>query len=216
MGICLNVGCGLDAPQGWINIDISPSLRISKIPLLGNLFARLLKFPKWPPSVRYGDLMTEIQGIKPDGCDLIFASHVLEHLALPDFHTALNHVYSYLKPGGIFRLIVPDLQKLASAYLRDAQDETNKARAATSFMTNSGLGQNEKRNTLYHRIRQAFGNSNHQWMWDFESLSFVLKEHGFVQIHNCGYGDWGDNRFKAVEKKERHINSTCLEAIKPS
>ena len=50
----LNIGCGLKAPGGWINIDASPSLRISRI-----YFVRLLlgkRLPPWPYNVRYGDI----------------------------------------------------------------------------------------------------------------------------------------------------------------
>ena len=30
-------GCGLSAPNEWINFDVSPTLRIQKIPIIGSL-----------------------------------------------------------------------------------------------------------------------------------------------------------------------------------
>jgi hypothetical protein len=33
---CLHIGCGLNSIDGWLNIDASPTLKISKIPILGN------------------------------------------------------------------------------------------------------------------------------------------------------------------------------------
>jgi hypothetical protein len=32
LGNCLYIGCGLNTPQGWENIDASAALIISKIP----------------------------------------------------------------------------------------------------------------------------------------------------------------------------------------
>lgn len=44
----------------------------------------------------------------PCSIDRILAEHVLEHLTLRELYSALRHAYAYLKPGGQFRLAVPD------------------------------------------------------------------------------------------------------------
>lgn len=212
--ICLNVGCGLDAPDQWLNIDASPSLRISKLLIVGKMFSRVLNFPKWPSSVQCGDLIKGIRGIKPGSCELIFASHILEHLSFRDLHTALERIYVYLQPGGTARVIVPDLKKCVSVYLKELENNQHAGQAAVSFMKNSGLGQEESQRNLYQKIRHSFGHSQHKWLWDFPSLSLAFKEHGFVKIRLCTYGDWCDDRFKFVESKERHIDAICLEAVK--
>jgi len=110
-GNCLHIGCGLVAPESWKNVDASPTLVISKIPFLGKIILSLIDGPSWPENVEYGNILKGIK-IKENSCDLVFASHVLEHLSYSDFHTALNNIYKYLKPGGIFRFIVPDLKKM--------------------------------------------------------------------------------------------------------
>lgn len=48
--------------------------------------------------------------------DLVYASHVLEHV--PWFQTvdALKEVYRILKPGGVFEVWVPDFQYLVNCY----------------------------------------------------------------------------------------------------
>ena len=45
---------------------------------------------------------------KPDSIDRVLAEHVLEHLTESQNRTALALCYMYLKPGGIFRVAVPD------------------------------------------------------------------------------------------------------------
>lgn len=44
----------------------------------------------------------------PDSIDRLLAEHVFEHLSLRELHDALGHAYTYLKPGGLLRMAVPD------------------------------------------------------------------------------------------------------------
>jgi len=44
----------------------------------------------------------------PNSIDNILAEHVVEHLSLDELYRALEHARTYLKPGGIFRIAVPD------------------------------------------------------------------------------------------------------------
>ncbi|HEX6859864.1 MAG TPA: hypothetical protein VF138_06660, partial [Caulobacteraceae bacterium] len=47
-------GCGLSAPDGWLNFDASPTLRLQRLPLVGRLLTRgRVRFPE---AVRYGDI----------------------------------------------------------------------------------------------------------------------------------------------------------------
>src|SRR3989442_2634462 len=97
--LCVNVGCGLSTGASWVNIDSSPSLRLSRLPLVGEVLVRVARLPAWPPSARYGDIVKGTT-IRPGSCDLIFASHVLEHLSEEDCSLALAHIYASLRPGG--------------------------------------------------------------------------------------------------------------------
>ena len=48
-------GAGLCGPENWTNFDISPTLRLQRLPLIGGIFNRL--GPKFPRTVRYGDII---------------------------------------------------------------------------------------------------------------------------------------------------------------
>jgi predicted SAM-dependent methyltransferase len=48
----------------------------------------------------------------------IYASHVYEHLGYAPFLDAIAEVARVLKPGGIFRLAVPDMERLCALYLQ--------------------------------------------------------------------------------------------------
>jgi hypothetical protein len=212
-GICLHIGCGLHAASGWENIDASPSLRISKIPIVGRFVLSVSHGPNWPKTVKYGDVVKGIIN-KENRCQLIFAAHVLEHLTLPDFRVALTNIYSYLEPGGTFRFIVPDLKQYIDTYIKYYSDTALSIKASEEFMEGSLLGSIGSRKSLYNRLREALSNSKHQWMWDEPSLLNSVTKHGFKSVRKCEYGDWSDSRFSMVETKDKYGFAIGIEAIK--
>lgn len=212
-GLCLNIGCADRVADGWMNLDSSPTLRISTIPAVGKLLVRAAGRPTTFDNVVYGDI---VRGLKmdQDSCDLVFASHVLEHLTMPDFDLALQNIYVYLRPGGLLRVLVPDLRYYIERYQSELEDAATSGEAATQFMTLSGVGGVGSRRSLARRLHEALSNARHQTMWDEPSLRAALARHGFKNIRACGYGEWGDERFAAVEREDRHNRSFCLEATK--
>ena len=164
----------------------------------------------------YGDIVKGIR-IPKSSCQLVFASHVLEHLSEQDFYRALHNMYSSLRPGGYVRIIVPDLETYAKEYIqRLASSDINvSAKANSYFMTKANVGVQRVRNPLLERVREAFANSRHQWMWDRPSLEKALLQIGFHDVRFRNYGEWADERFREVEDKERHLESICAEAQKP-
>lgn len=213
-GKCLHIGCGLKVVEGWENIDSSPSLRISQIPIIGKPFLALLnRNINWHSTVKYGDVIRGIR-IEENSCEIIYAAHVMEHLSLADFHVTVDNIYSYLTLGGIYRLIVPDLEAYISAYTANRLNKDSSPEAAYKFMTKTWLGHSGSRKTLYNRFEEAFANSRHQWMWDEPSLFNALSQHGFKRIKRCSYGEWSDPRFQLVESEDKHFNAICIEAVK--
>lgn len=133
-------GCGWSAPESWINFDCSPTLRFERLPILGRLYTRNAR--RFPPNVRYGDIVKGLP-VQPESCDGVYCSHVLEHLSLDDFTIALGNTFRYLQRGGIFRLVVPDLQELVRQYTSDGT-----YLAASRFMEASHLGKKVRARTL--------------------------------------------------------------------
>lgn len=196
--ICLHIGCGLVTPDGWENIDASPSLRLSQIPIIGRYLVAMRKGPDWAKSAQYGDIVRGLN-LQPDTCELIFASHVLEHLSLKDFHVAMDNIYKYLKPGGYFRAIVPDLEALINRYVRQRADSAMATKAASDFVTDTWMGHPGSRRNFYLRLQESFANSRHQWMWDEFSLFDAFFQHSFKNIKRCKHGEWSDPRFAKVD-----------------
>lgn len=211
--LLVNVGAGLSCGKSWLNFDFSPTLRISKIPVLGPILNKIFRFPPWPGATRYGDIVKGLP-IPHGSCRLIFCSHVFDHLSLCDLEKALSNVYAHLQPGGIFRVIVPDLEAYARNYLKQLEDERTRPTASVDFLKTALLGCETTRTTFRSRLAESLGNSRHQWLWDRYSLAKKLEEHKFTGIKLCRYGEWSDPRFAEIEDHARHHDAICFECRK--
>ena len=208
--IYLQYGCGLSAPQEWNNFDSSPRLRLQKIPVLNLISGKKVIFPS---NVKYGDILKKLPGIELNSCDGIYCSHVLEHLALADFRKALQKTFDYLKPGGIFRCVVPDLEFSILEYIKNCKETPDTA--SIEFLNTTMLGVQKRSTSLYDLLSTSLGNSHHLWMWDQYSLKNELKKIGFINIRRCAFNDSTDKMFQFVEEKFRFIDAVAFESVKP-
>jgi hypothetical protein len=191
----IQYGCGLSAPREWVNFDASPKVRIERLPLVGPLMSS--GNGGFPVNVRYGDIVKGLP-VPQQSCHAVYCSHVLEHLALSDFRTALVNTRKILASKGIFRLVVPDLRAAAMRYTADASDE-----AAIRFMSETFLGMPERKRGVMGMLRLWLGNSQHLWMWDFSSMRRELASAGFHDIRAAQFGDSEDPMFSIVEEQSR-------------
>ena len=192
----IQFGSGLHGPAAWQNFDASPSLRLSRVPLVGSVFASALKLPKFEPSVRYGDVVEGLP-VPASAAQLVYSSHVLEHLSKEDCISALSEVHRILRPGGYFRSVLPDLRQEVAAYVN-----SNSVDPASEFMERSLLGRPSRPRGL-GIIKSVFGNSAHLWAWDFPSMRHRLQVAGFVEIREAKFGDSTESAFQQVESRER-------------
>jgi hypothetical protein len=198
-------GCGFNAPKNWRNFDASPTLRFERVPVVSRLYSKNTN--RFPPNVEYGDIVKGLP-LTPESCAALYASHVLEHLSLEHFRAALRNTFDLLQPGGIFRLVVPDLEILARRYL-----DSNNSDAALAFMKETSLGVENRSRNIGSFFRSWLGNSSHLWMWDLKSLTRELGEVGFVRIRKCSFGD--EPIFRDVEARARFENAVSVQGAKP-
>ena len=213
-------GCGFSPGEGWENFDSSPTLRIERIPVVGSaLSARFSgNTQRFPATVHYGNICKglPIADGTAFGC---YASHVLEHLSLEEFRQAVPNTFKMLTPGGVFRLVVPDLHERAKRYI--VEYECNNSNAASMFLRSTLLGQEQRPRTPLQYLRHLVGGSTHLWMWDEYSVRAELQRAGFVNIRRCDFGDSPDPMFRKVEDRGRFfdeqsgITECAIEAQKP-
>jgi predicted SAM-dependent methyltransferase len=88
----LNLGCGWNAIEGWINIDFDG-----------------------PPSVFSHDL-TKPLPLAKGSIDFIFSEHFIEHIRREEAVSLLQECHRVLRPNGIVRISTPDLESIMNQY----------------------------------------------------------------------------------------------------
>lgn len=202
----VHYGCLFCAPESWLNFDASPTLRFERVPLVGRLYTK--NEARFPANVRYGDIVRGLP-VQEASCRGLYCSHVLEHLALADCRRALKNSFAYLQSGGTFRMVLPDLEALARAYL-----EASTWSAAHRFMQESMLGYEDRGRGLAGLLKSWLGNSRHLWMWDYKALEHELSQIGFRNIRRAFFGDSQDTRFGEVEDKGRFEGCLGIECTR--
>jgi hypothetical protein len=131
-----------------------------RIPILGRCTKNAKRFPE---NVRPGNIVAGLP-VADESCHGVYASHVLEHLSLEDFHKALSNTYRILRKGGISRLVVPDLEWAAREYV--ARLDRGEPGANAFFLRETDLGHESRHHGLPGLVKQLFRTSLHLWMWD--------------------------------------------------
>jgi hypothetical protein len=201
-------GCGLSAPAQWRNFDASPTLRFERLPIVGRLYTK--NGCRFPSNVEYGDIVKGLP-VPASSCRAVYCSHVLEHLALDDFRTALHNTMTLLRPGGTFRLVLPDLEHYARQYLENHSDN-----AALEFMRKTYFGYQSRTRSFKGFAVAWLGTSRHLWMWDYRSIKSELENVGFNGVRRACFGDSSDPVFAAVEDRDRWEDCLGVECTKPA
>ena len=196
-------GCGACAPEGWLNFDASPRLRLERLVGARRLLKRSAGLV-FPENANPGNIVKGLP-VPDQAAAAVFCSHVLEHLPRDTTESALRNTFRMLRPGGLFRLVVPDLQWRAARYIRSAtvEDPT----AADTFMQACSLGRRGTLRGFIAWISTCFGNSAHLWMYDFSGLKTLLEQAGFVGVRRGELGDCDDPKFALVEDPDRFFDS---------
>lgn len=161
----VNVGCGSRPTQGWVNLDNSPSVRLRRLPvgpLIGGNRRAVWEAAR-ANDVKYGRA-TRLP-LRDASAEVVFSSHMLEHLSRRDARAFLRECLRVLAPGGIVRLAVPDLGRLVSEYQED-RDADRLVERLMLADDRAGTG----------RLIRFIG---HRWMYDGASLSRLLTAVGF-------------------------------------
>jgi predicted SAM-dependent methyltransferase len=208
----LNIGCGRSPTPDWINYDNSPSVRLARWPMLTSLAARLglidphaMAFATFCRShrIRHADAARRIP--HADGTiDAIYSSHMLEHLDRAEARSFLAECRRVLKPGGILRLVVPDLRYLAYIYLRYNDAE--------GFLHHLQFDLDKPRGPVARLRRLLSGGRGHHWMYDRESLLALVEGAGFVNVEVMEQGRTHIEEPGMLDLNEREDDSFCVEA----
>ncbi len=149
----------------------------------------------------------------PDGsADYAYHSHVLEHIDRDIAPLFIRETFRVLKPGGILRIAVPDMERNCRNYLAHV-DRCEKEGSAVIAQHDATLepileqavrreaGGTSTQGSLRRRIENLIlgdarqRGETHQWMYDRFNLEHLLRTCGFAQIqrqefNTSAISDW--------------------------
>lgn len=211
----VNLGCGQTPTPGWLNLDNSLSVRLSKLPVLPALLrsTRLVGPEQYAfiqtareQSIRYCNVTRGLP-FASDSVDVIYSSHMLEHLDREEASRFIDEAFRVLKRGGHIRLAVPDLKKLVDGYVANEDADT--------FMLRTHTCQARPK-SLPARLRQVLvGARHHHWMYDAKSLVRLLSSRGFADVSDVAAGKTRIAAPGELDLAERADESLYVEGTKP-
>jgi len=189
----VHLGCGGHKKSGWVNIDLSPQKEPYWLELTGTFYINY--------DLRFG-LPIEF-GI--GSCDYIYSAHFFEHL---EYHYGLklmSDCYRALRPGGIFRMAMPNYKGLFEAYLQENYKYVELI-DINKFLTCIEPGTS----TFVDHINfGVYQNGEHKCIYDEEKLILILQKIGFSIIN--------ESEFKIdvdPDNELRRCYSFYIEAVK--
>lgn len=201
----INLGCGGDTPDGWINVDFGPGAKLSKIPVLRQLSRRFFSHD-WNDSIFIHDLRKPLPW-KDNSVGYIYSAHTFEHLTKDAGERLTTETFRVLQPGGVLRVVVPDLGHTVGLY-------ANGELEATDFLTMLSAVDTQPHSFL-KRVFSLFAGSGHRCMYDSKTLTNLVNRAGFsakpMPPLESAIPDIAN-----VERPDRTVNAAIVEGIKPN
>ncbi len=239
----LNLGSGFRASpkKNVINIDWSIYLRIRR-----NFVLKFLS-PFFLSKERYKNLINMPENImvynlskgipfKDNSVDVVYHSHLIEHLDKDVAKKFLIEIKRVLKPGGIIRISTPDFERYCRDYIEHydkvtlgKSDKKNHEKFFDRILEQSVRREAsgaKKQNKILRVVENFFlgdarkRGETHQWMYDKVSLSHLLEIIGFENVTSKNFDqssipDWNQYFLDCNEDlNEYKPESMYIEATK--
>ena len=242
--IKINLGCGSDGIDGWVNIDNDFKLKVSSNPVLrfvaiglkrlGVLNLTVDLMPKVPPNLMFIDLSkAKSLPFESGTVKYCFLSHFIEHMPRKNGISILKEVHRVLKKGGVVRVVTPDLSRYAEEFINYERRPTAKTKRFWNEVY-AGLDTPvEKFNSLFSKVsdselnniglkswplkwlkRRLSSDAGHQWLYDYMELSFVLKSAGFKRVTRLDFRRGTVPDLDRLETRRGVDENMFVEAIK--
>jgi predicted SAM-dependent methyltransferase len=174
----LNWGCGGWPVAGWINSDIAEAEGV--------------------------DLVCDIREGLPldeDGMDYIVSIHALPEIPYPDLVPTLRELRRVLKPGGVLRLALPDVDRGVDAYRSGDSDY---------FL----VPDEEWKRIGSKLIVQLIWYGHSRTLFTHDFVEELLLKAGFARVDRCSFKQTAGPYPEIVDLDNRERESLFVEAVK--
>ena len=124
-----------------------------------------------------------------ESCDIVFCSHVFEHIPHTRLPIVLSEINRVLRPNGILRILTPDLAVVAKAYVdkdaeffRQAKEEDESLRTDLGFggmMMNFIVSPGQDTALLDRNLQQFIAGYAHLYSYDYQMLAIMFEKLGY-------------------------------------
>jgi len=182
--VLVNLGSGHYPLAGWVNVDLDLDSR--------------------------PDVCADFKGGLPfrDGCaDFMHTEDFIDTLELEQAATFLYECYRILKPGGVIRVLTPDVEKLARMYLHEP--------VALKALWRDHVGVPLVYGTAGEILNVGMRFTNHTFLYDAETFALLASGCGFgVKQVPCQLSEYNELCGLDVRSPENAI-SLYHECTKP-
>jgi predicted SAM-dependent methyltransferase len=174
----LNWGCGEWAEASWINSDVKDSPGIDVV-----------------ADIREG------LPIDSDSIDYAVSIHAMPEIPYTELVPTLVELRRVLKPGGVLRLALPDLDKGIAAYHRKDLEYFK-------------IPDDEAKSIGAKFVTQMVWYGYSRSLFTPEFVEELLEKAGFTRIDHCAYKRTASRYAEIVELDNREQESLFVEAVK--
>jgi predicted SAM-dependent methyltransferase len=141
----------------------------------------------------------------------VYSEHFIEHLTLGEAIVWLAELRRLLRPGGVARVVTPDLRKYVHGYLDPKQKFFAEHRDRIADLPPFRPGGVPDRRAFM--LNQIFFMWGHRWIYDLDELRFAAVSAGFdaAAVEERDFGDGRDPEVCAFDLAWRSDESLYVE-----
>jgi predicted SAM-dependent methyltransferase len=172
----LQIGGGWRRLDGWLNTDL-----------------------EYVPNVLQMDATQQFP--LPDNTfDYIFSEHMIEHVYYSGGVSMLCECHRVLRPGGVLRLVTPDLASVISLY---GAEPMERQRSYLSFFYETFIPEGQPANPAC-AVNALFRLWGHKFLYDEETLRGAMRAAGFRSIIRQCLGESVHTELRNLENEQRY------------
>lgn len=170
--VLLNIGSGKHPIEGFINIDLDEA----------------------------ADIQTDVRNGLPfddNSVEAVYSEHFFEHLSQSEGAAFLRECRRVLRPGGVVRLAMPDLDALVTRYCSENWSDDGD-------MFKMGYEWVDNRCEMLNIAMRDWG---HKWVYNEEELARIGNLAGFAEAQRMA---WGESAHSALSGREYRNSSKLI------